>query len=552
MCDNLTGVCTCGTLSHHGHDHSEGHAHLPFHNLFGTVHESYFSQFADAPALVGDDEATALARYEATKSPTPENLLTLAGALCFQLRYKDAAEVYRRILRDAPDNYAAKRKLALCMLKTRDFATARKLLADCDAANPDSLDVVYRQGLCEFYDGDFERAAHYFEKCYPLSEDNGDMYIATIYWHALSLVRCNGNVAEAMNRYNPDIKIGHHLGYLLTCKLFSGEDTLANLTETTAHADEMTRTILLYGVYHFEKMRAKRTAARAALSEMLSLDTYWGSFAWIAAYGDGIAEGVIPDLAAVSETLKNRLASYGEKGVAIAYSGGTDSACLAAYARLADIPAKAYLVCSALRSEKSLEDAEELAYVVGINTEKIKINVLSDENIIENSVLRCYYCKRALLSAVIEQAKKDGFDTVVDGTNASDDSAEREGMRALSELGVRSPFRECGIDKKTVRLLARAAGLSVWDKPSDSCLATRIATGERLTAELLGKVERAEEKVAEAGLSGFRVKVKDNRATLLIREEDEKKAEEAGKELLDDIYEIFDGGYPSTGRRRSI
>lgn len=551
MCDNLTGVCTCGTLSQNGH-HAHGHGHAPFHNLFGTLHESYFSQFADAPSLTGDDEATALARTTAQRTPTAENLLALAGALCFQLRYKDAAEVYRKILRDAPDNYAAKRKLALCMLKTRDFSSARRLLADCDEANPDSLDVIYRQGLCEFYDGDFRKAVQFFEKCYSLSEDNGDMYIATVYWHALSLVRCGLPADDAMKHYTPDIKIGHHLGYLLTCKLFSGEDTLADLTETTAHADEMTRTILLYGVYHFEKMRSKRTAARAALSEMLSLDTYWGSFAWIAAYGDGIAEGIIPDIAAVSKTLKDRLASYGEKGVAIAYSGGTDSACIAAYARLSGVPAKAYLVSSRLRSDKSLKEAQKLAQETGVELTTVTIDVLSDENITKNTSLRCYYCKRALLSAVADAAKKDGFDTVVDGTNASDDAAEREGMRALYELGIRSPFRECGMDKKTVRLLARAAGLSVWDKPSDSCLATRIATGERLTAELLGKVERAEDIVAEAGFSGFRVKVKDNRATLLVRDEDRQKADEAGKELLDKIYEIFDGGCPSTGTRRSL
>lgn len=293
MCDNLTGVCTCGLAghSHHHHEHDGGHA--PFHRLFGELHETYESEFGSISPSTPDDDGTAAARKTANENPTAENLLALAGALCFQLRYKEAAEFYEKILAGAPSNYAANRKLALCMLKTRNFGKARELLAVCDRLNPASLDVIYRQGLCEFYDGNFERAEEYFINCYPLTRDNGDMYIAVIYWHLLTLVRLGKDTGAALAEYSSDIQIGHHVGYLLTCKLFAGEDTLAHLTESTEDAEEMTRTLLLYGVYHYEKMRGKRTAARAALSEMLDKQTYWGSFAWIAAYGDGKAQGLI-------------------------------------------------------------------------------------------------------------------------------------------------------------------------------------------------------------------------------------------------------------------
>ncbi len=233
MCDNLTGVCTCGLAGHSHHHHGHDGGHAPFHRLFGELHETYESEFGSISPSTPDDDGTAAARRTATENPTAENLLALAGALCFQLRYKEAAEVYDKILAGAPSNYAANRKLALCMLKTRNFGKARELLAVCDRLNPASLDVIYRQGLCEFYDGNFERAEEYFLNCYPLTRDNGDMYIAVIYWHLLTLVRLGKDTAAALAEYSSDIQIGHHVGYLLTCKLFAGEDTLAHLTEST-------------------------------------------------------------------------------------------------------------------------------------------------------------------------------------------------------------------------------------------------------------------------------------------------------------------------------
>lgn len=98
MCDNLTGVCTCGLAghSHHHHEHDGGHA--PFHRLFGELHETYESEFGSISPSTPDDDGTAAARKTANENPTAENLLALAGALCFQLRYKEAAEFYEKYL----------------------------------------------------------------------------------------------------------------------------------------------------------------------------------------------------------------------------------------------------------------------------------------------------------------------------------------------------------------------------------------------------------------------------------------------------------------------
>ena len=101
---------------------------------------------------------------------------------------------------------------------------------------------------------------------------------------------------------------------------------------------------------------------------------------------------------------------------------------------------------------------------------------------------RCYHCKRSLFTALLAAAKADGFPVVLDGSNASDDAGDRPGMRALRELEVRSPLRECGLTKSDVRRLAREAGLPVWDKPSYACLATRVPTGTAITREDLGRV----------------------------------------------------------------
>ena len=108
---------------------------------------------------------------------------------------------------------------------------------------------------------------------------------------------------------------------------------------------------------------------------------------------------------------------------------------------------------------------------------------------------------------------------LIDGTNASDDAADRPGMAALRELSVRSPLRECGITKDEVRALSREAGLFTWNKPAYACLATRIPTGETITPEKLQKTERAEAFLESLGFRDFRVRLMDGSAKLQLREE---------------------------------
>ena len=205
--------------------------------------------------------------------------------------------------------------------------------------------------------------------------------------------------------------------------------------------------------------------------------------------------------------------------VALAFSGGVDSAFLLRAAIDAGADVTAYYVKSAFQPEFELNDAKRLAAELGAKMRLIDLDVLCDAEITANPANRCYYCKKRIFTAIAEAARSDGYDVLIDGTNASDDAADRPGIRALQELSVRSPLRECGITKAEVRALSRKAGLFTWDKPAYACLATRIPTGETITAEKLQKTERAEAFLERLGFRDFRVRLLGGNAKLQVRAE---------------------------------
>ncbi len=203
--------------------------------------------------------------------------------------------------------------------------------------------------------------------------------------------------------------------------------------------------------------------------------------------------------------------------VALGFSGGVDSAFLL-YAGIhygADI--RAYYVKTAFQPQFELEDAKRLAAKLGADMRLLKLEVLQSETIAANPADRCYHCKNQIFGRICEEAGKDGYSVILDGTNASDQADDRPGMRALTELQVRSPLRECGLTKSEIRRLSKAAGLFTWDKPAYACLATRVPTGMKIEAELLNRIEQAEAALKELGFSDFRVRVtKDGAAKLQL------------------------------------
>ena len=201
---------------------------------------------------------------------------------------------------------------------------------------------------------------------------------------------------------------------------------------------------------------------------------------------------------------------------ALAFSGGTDSAYLLYAARACGCEVQAYCVQSAFQPAFELGDARRMAEALGARLRVLPLDVLAVEDVARNPEDRCYHCKRAIFTALRAAARADGFDVVIDGTNASDDAGDRPGMRALSELGVLSPLRLCGVTKADVREYSRRAGLFTWAKPAYACLATRVPAGTPITAELLARIEGAEAALFDMGFSDFRVRLFHGAARLQL------------------------------------
>lgn len=207
------------------------------------------------------------------------------------------------------------------------------------------------------------------------------------------------------------------------------------------------------------------------------------------------------------------------KRAALAFSGGVDSSYLL-YAGLSfGAEIAAYYVDSEFQPRFEREDAERLARELKIKLNILPLDVLADERIKRNDAQRCYYCKNRIFSLIAEAARADGYDLLLDGTNASDDEADRPGMRALCELSVRSPLRECGLTKTRIRELSKDLGLFTHDKPAYACLASRIPEGTEITAEMLQKSEAAEDYLRELGFSDFRVRYFDGSARISVKAE---------------------------------
>lgn len=202
--------------------------------------------------------------------------------------------------------------------------------------------------------------------------------------------------------------------------------------------------------------------------------------------------------------------------VAIAFSGGVDSAYLLYAAKQNGAEIKAYYVKSVFQPQFELDDAIRFADGLNIQMRVLSVDVLSSDIIAENPINRCYYCKKMIFEAIRKAAAEDGFSVLLDGTNASDDVEDRPGMRALCELSVFSPLRICGLTKAEIRQLSKKAGLFTWDKPVYACLATRIPAGEPITEEKLKATEEAEKFLFSVGLKNFRVRRMGNIAKIQV------------------------------------
>lgn len=202
--------------------------------------------------------------------------------------------------------------------------------------------------------------------------------------------------------------------------------------------------------------------------------------------------------------------------VAVAFSGGVDSAYLLYAAKKYGKSVRAYYVKSEFQPQFELNDAKKLTKELDVEMRTLELSILSVPNVRENPINRCYYCKKAIFSAIFRAAQEDGYAVLLDGTNASDDTRDRPGMQALKELSFLSPLRECGLTKSQIRRLSKEAGLFTWNKPAYACLATRIATGENITLDKLTSAETAEKYLFSLGFTDLRVRSQNGHARIQL------------------------------------
>ena len=224
---------------------------------------------------------------------------------------------------------------------------------------------------------------------------------------------------------------------------------------------------------------------------------------------------------------------------ALGFSGGVDSAYLLYAGVRAGADIRPYFIKTAFQPAFELADARKLAAGLGAEVTVLELDALADPRVAANPADRCYFCKQNLFRTLKERAVADGYPVLLDGTNASDEAGDRPGMRALAELSVRSPLRECGLTKAEIRARSREAGLFTWDKPAYACLATRVPAGETITADLLARVEGAEDALFRLGYTDFRVRVFHSAARLQLPRGQMERAVREAEELRQALKPYF-------------
>ena len=224
-----------------------------------------------------------------------------------------------------------------------------------------------------------------------------------------------------------------------------------------------------------------------------------------------------------------------KKKVLIALSGGVDSA-LVAYAAFQKLGGLAIAVTADYKtlSKDELNSAQRVCSEIGIKQIIINYDELKNENFVRNDNKRCFYCRDELATKLIQLGKKLDVRTIVDGTQLDDLGDYRPGIDAIRSNGIRSPLVEIGLTKNQIRHEAKKIGLSVYDRPSNSCLASRIPWGQRVTAERLIRIEVGETFVKQI-LNITQVRVRDFDGVAKIEIEKNKLEQLSDKMKLNEI-----------------
>ncbi|HPD15685.1 MAG TPA: ATP-dependent sacrificial sulfur transferase LarE [Planctomycetota bacterium] len=220
-----------------------------------------------------------------------------------------------------------------------------------------------------------------------------------------------------------------------------------------------------------------------------------------------------------------RAALRQSRALAVAFSGGVDSSLLLKVAadELGD-RAVAITARGAIYPQQELDSAAELARALGVRHVFVDVEPLRLPEFVANPPDRCYHCKRAVFTLILQKARELGIEAVADGSNADDAADWRPGSRATAQLGVLSPLRDAGLTKAEIRDLSHRLGLPTADLPSRACLASRIPYGTPIRRQDLERVERAEAALEALGFTGLRVRHHGAVARLELRVADLPRA----------------------------
>ena len=211
--------------------------------------------------------------------------------------------------------------------------------------------------------------------------------------------------------------------------------------------------------------------------------------------------------------------------VAVCYSGGVDSTFLLTVASEVLGDSCIGVICTdASVPAREIENAKEYCEERGIRLIAAPVDPLQSEGYRQNPPDRCYYCKHTIMSEVRRVADENGIEYLAEGSNVDDMGDYRPGMRALEELGVRSPLKEAGYTKQEIRDKSKEMDIPTWDKPAFACLASRIPYGTEITREKLTTIDRAEEILSDLGFRQFRVRMHDKVARIEVPAEDIERA----------------------------
>lgn len=245
------------------------------------------------------------------------------------------------------------------------------------------------------------------------------------------------------------------------------------------------------------------------------------------------------------EKLYGQIKGYTKENLCIAFSGGVDSSLLlqiaCAYAREQGTVVYALTMDTVLHPSVDREIAGRVAKQAGAVHVILTLDELAVPEMEKNPRNRCYLCKKALYEKMLDFAREKGITCLLEGTNEDDLHVYRPGLQAVKELGVNSPLADCGLTKKEVRILAEKWGISVANRPSAPCLATRLPYGDRLDLSLLRRIEEGEEFVKGLGFGNVRLRVHGSVVRLEIDSGDFGKILEHKEPVIRKLKEL---GFP--------